>query len=62
MKPEIDVARAIRTWDKSKANFVQTLEPRAYYVYVPFKDQTKAPVFDTAIDSTGSRAVRLDEL
>jgi LPS-assembly protein len=25
-------------------------EPRAYYVYVPFKDQSKAPVFDTAID------------
>jgi LPS-assembly protein len=30
-------------------NFVQTLEPRAYYVYVPFKDQSKAPIFDTAI-------------
>jgi LPS-assembly protein len=29
---------------------VQTLEPRAYYVYVPFTDQTKAPIFDTAID------------
>ena len=31
-------------------SFVQTLEPRAYYVYVPYKDQSKAPVFDTAID------------
>jgi len=30
--------------------FLQTLEPRAYYVYIPFRDQTKIPVFDTAID------------
>jgi LPS-assembly protein len=29
---------------------VQTLEPRAFYVYVPFRDQKKAPIFDTAID------------
>jgi LPS-assembly protein len=28
----------------------QTLEPRAFYVYIPFKDQTEAPVFDTALD------------
>ena len=28
----------------------QTLEPRAYYVYIPFRDQTEAPVFDTALD------------
>jgi LPS-assembly protein len=31
-------------------DFVQTLEPRAFYVYIPFRDQTKIPVFDTAID------------
>jgi LPS-assembly protein len=30
--------------------FVQTLEPRAYYVFIPFRDQSKIPVFDTAID------------
>ncbi|HEX6136854.1 MAG TPA: LPS-assembly protein LptD [Casimicrobiaceae bacterium] len=28
----------------------QTLEPRAFYVYIPFKAQNDAPVFDTAID------------
>jgi LPS-assembly protein len=28
----------------------QTLEPRAFYVYIPFRDQSKAPVFDTALD------------
>jgi LPS-assembly protein len=39
-----------RDWSVFGENFVQTLEPRAYYVYVPFKDQSKAPVFDTAID------------
>jgi LPS-assembly protein len=39
-----------RDWSAFGHNFVQTLEPRAYYVYVPFRDQSKAPVFDTAID------------
>ena len=28
----------------------QTLEPRAYYVYVPYRKQDDAPVFDTAQD------------
>jgi LPS-assembly protein len=28
--------------------FLQTLEPRLYYVYIPFKDQNQLPVFDTA--------------
>ncbi len=27
----------------------QTLEPRFYYVYVPFRDQNQIPLFDTAI-------------
>jgi LPS-assembly protein len=39
-----------RDWSAMGQDFVQTLEPRAYYVYVPFKDQTKAPIFDTAVD------------
>ncbi|HEX6828497.1 MAG TPA: LPS assembly protein LptD, partial [Burkholderiales bacterium] len=29
-------------------NYTQTLEPRAYYVYAPFKDQSTLPVYDTA--------------
>ncbi len=29
---------------------VQTLEPRAFYVYAPYRDQSSAPVFDTAVD------------
>ena len=28
--------------------FRQTLEPRLYYLYVPFKDQSQVPLFDTA--------------
>ena len=27
--------------------FVQTLEPRLYYVYIPFRDQSRIPVFDS---------------
>ncbi|PTN12548.1 LPS-assembly protein LptD [Nitrosomonas aestuarii] len=29
-------------------NYIQTLEPRAYYVYVPFEDQSFLPNFDSA--------------
>ncbi|MFO1321063.1 MAG: LPS-assembly protein LptD [Burkholderiales bacterium] len=28
---------------------LQTLEPRLYYVYIPFHDQSRLPVFDTAV-------------
>ena len=30
---------------------IQTLEPRAYYLYVPYRDQSQIPVFDTGIAS-----------
>lgn len=29
--------------------FTQTLEPRFYYLYIPFRDQRKIPIFDTAL-------------
>ncbi len=29
-------------------DYVQTLEPRLYYVYIPYRDQSQLPVFDTA--------------
>ncbi len=29
-------------------SLVQTLEPRLYYLYVPYRDQSNLPVFDTA--------------
>src|SRR6476661_2436532 len=39
-----------RDLDVLKTPLTQTLEPRAFYVYVPYKRQTDAPVFDTALD------------
>jgi len=30
-------------------DYEQTLEPRAYYVYAPFREQNAIPVFDTAL-------------
>lgn len=38
-------------------DFLQTLEPRAYYVYIPYKNQAGLPVFDTAL-----RDLSLDQL
>ncbi len=29
-------------------NYLNTLEPRAYYVYVPYKNQNQLPIYDTA--------------
>jgi LPS-assembly protein len=29
--------------------FVQTLEPRLYYVYIPFRDQTRIPNFESGV-------------
>ncbi len=37
-----------RDWNVSGQNFVQTLEPRAYYVYIPYRDQSLLPNFDSA--------------
>ena len=39
-----------RNWEVAGQKFVQTLEPRAFYVYVPYRDQSQAPIFDTAVD------------
>jgi len=30
------------------SNYVQTLEPRAFYVYIPYKNQSQLPNFDSA--------------
>lgn len=37
-----------RDLDLWGTNYLNTLEPRAYYVYVPYKNQDLLPVFDTA--------------
>jgi len=35
------------SWQGQRLN--QTLEPRAYYLWVPHRDQSRIPVFDTAV-------------
>jgi LPS-assembly protein len=37
-----------RDWSFVGEDFVQTLEPRVYYVYIPYQDQSKLPNFDSA--------------
>lgn len=32
-----------------KNSYTQTIEPRMYYVYIPYKNQSKLPVFDTGL-------------
>lgn len=37
-----------RDWSLGEKDYVQTLEPRAYFVYIPYRDQSMLPNFDTA--------------
>ncbi len=30
-------------------NYLQTLEPRAFYTYTPYRDQSMVPLYDTAL-------------
>ena len=39
-----------REWTLFDQRFTHTLEPRAYYVYIPYREQNSLPVFDSAID------------
>lgn len=39
-----------RNWRAFGRDFVQTLEPRAFYVRIPYRDQHQVPAFDTAVD------------
>ena len=38
--------RETSVWGRA---FLQTLEPRLYYVYIPFREQAQLPIFDTAL-------------
>lgn len=38
-----------RSMRLAQKNFIQTLEPRLYYVYIPYKNQSKMPNFDSAL-------------
>jgi LPS-assembly protein len=37
-----------RDWSIFNNDYLQTLEPRAFYVFVPYTDQNQFPVFDSA--------------
>ncbi|HEY5365118.1 MAG TPA: LPS-assembly protein LptD, partial [Casimicrobiaceae bacterium] len=39
-----------RNWSVFGQDFIHTLEPRAFYVYIPYRNQNALPVFDTALD------------
>ena len=39
-----------RDWSVFGHDFIHTLEPRAFYVYIPYRNQNSLPVFDTAQD------------
>ena len=41
-------------------DFIQTLEPRLYYVYTPYRNQTFAPVFDTGEEDFGLAQIFTD--
>lgn len=39
-----------RDWTLFGTDFIHTFEPRAYYVYIPYRNQNALPVFDSATD------------
>jgi len=43
----IDTGMILERTLKRSGRLIQTIEPRLLYVYVPFRDQTDLPVFDT---------------
>ena len=38
-----------RDTEPQGGNYLQTFEPRIFYVYIPYRDQNSLPVFDTAM-------------
>lgn len=46
--------RATQLFDTS---YTHTLEPRAYYLYIPYKDQSKLPIFDTSLNTLNQNSI-----
>jgi len=45
----LDTGMALeRDWNLGGQNYLQTLEPRAYFLYIPYRNQNLLPNFDTA--------------
>ncbi|HUR42157.1 MAG TPA: LPS-assembly protein LptD [Verrucomicrobiae bacterium] len=45
--PELSIEGGLRFERMTSAGNLQTLEPRAYYLYVPYRDQSVLPQFDS---------------
>jgi len=41
----------------SEYNFIQTLEPRIFYTYTPYKDQSELPMFDTSLNELNTSTI-----
>ena len=46
-----------RPFELSGYNFIQTLEPRVFYTYTPYEDQTELPMFDTSLNELNSTTI-----
>ena len=46
-----------RPFELSGYNFIQTLEPRVFYTYTPYEDQTALPMFDTSLNELNSTTI-----
>ena len=46
-----------RPFELSGYSFIQTLEPRVFYTYTPYEDQTKIPMFDTSLNELNSTTI-----
>ena len=49
-----------RPFELSGYNFIQTLEPRVFYTYTPYEDQTELPMFDTSLNELNSSTIFQD--
>jgi LPS-assembly protein len=46
-----------RPFELSGYNFIQTLEPRVFYTYTPYEDQSEIPMFDTSLNELNSTTI-----
>jgi len=58
--PTVSIDSALyldRPFKLSGYNFIQTLEPRIFYTYTPYEDQTALPMFDTSLNELNSTTI-----
>ena len=49
--------RDVQLWD---THYTHTLEPRFFYVYAPYRDQSKIPIFDTSLATLNQDSLFLE--